>query len=235
MQPKGHGRRPPSWLRQVGIVLDKDLRIERGSGEVVTTSTFFSVLVVVLASMSVSGGPRTGRVVMAGVVWLAILFAAVLSLGRSWARERDAQALTGLLSLPLRPSALFIGKVLGLLVFLFIIEIVVFPLAALLFHVDLIQVLPALSVIALFATPGVAAAGTLFGSMTVRTSARDLALAIVLLPLLSPVLLTAVAATRAAVAGAAPSELGAYLRLLLVYDLSFLGLGFSMFGTLVEE
>lgn len=235
MPKSGPSRALSSWLRQVGLVLRKDLRIERSSGEVLTTSTFFAVLVVILTSMSLSSGPRTGRILMAGVVWLAVLFAAVLSLGRSWARERDSQALAGLLSSPLAPSALFIGKVLGLSFFLFVIEAAVFPLAALLFHVDLFEVLPSMFIIALFSTPGVAAVGTLFGSMTVKTRARDLALSIVLLPLLSPVLLTAVAATRAAVTGAEPADLFAYLRLLLVFDVSFLGLGFSMFGSLIED
>jgi heme exporter protein B len=225
----------PSWTRQVWIVFKKDLRVEANSGEVVTTSAFFALLVVVLASMSFYGGPTTGRVVMAGVVWLAIAFAAVLSLGRSWARERDAHALSGLLSSPLAPSALYAGKVLGLLVFLTAIEAVVFPVSSLFFSVDLFSLAPGLLLIALFATPGIAAAGTLFGSMTVRTSARDLALSVVLFPLLSPVLLTAVAATKALLSGAPISDLGSYLRLLLVFDSAFLAGGLALFGTLVED
>lgn len=225
----------PSWWRQVWIVLRKDLRIEARSGEVTTTSAFFALLVVVLASMSFHGGPTTGRVVMAGVIWLAVAFAAVLSLGRSWARERDARALSGLLSTPLLPSALYAGKVLGLMVFLAVIQIVVFPVSALFFAVDLLEIGPGLLLVSVFATPGIAAAGTLFGSMTVRTSARDLALSVVLFPLLSPVLLTAVSATRGLVTGLSASELWAYIRLLLVFDVTFLAGGLALFGTLIED
>lgn len=228
-------RRLPSWTQQMCAVLRKDLRIEARSGEVIVTSAFFAVLVVVLASMSFHGGPRTGRLVMAGVVWLAISFAAVLSLGRSWAREREAHALAGLLTSPLSPSALYAGKMLGLLLFLVAIEIVVFPVAALFFSIDLLRYGPGLLLIALFATPGIAAAGTLFGSMTVRTQARDLALSVVLFPLLSPVLLTAIAGTRALLAGAEPSELMAYVKLLGVFDLAFIAGGLSLFGTLIED
>jgi heme exporter protein B len=225
----------PTWTQQAWIVLRKDLRIEANSGEVITTSAFFALLVVVLASMSFHGGPRTGRIVMAGVVWLAIAFAAVLSLGRSWAREREANALSGILTSPLSPSALYAGKFVGLLIFLVAIEAVVFPVAALFFSVDLLSAGPGLVLIALFATPGIAAVGTLFGSMTVRTTARDLALSVVLFPLLSPVLLTAVAATRALLAGGEIGELGAYMRLLAVFDLAFLVGGLSLFGTLIED
>ncbi len=225
----------PSWLKQVGIVLRKDLRIEGNSGEVTTTSSFFAVLVVILASLSFHGGPQTGKVVMAGVVWLAISFAAVLSLGRSWAREREGQAMAGLMTSPLAPSALYAGKVLGLLVFLGAIEAVVFPIAALFFSVDLLMLAPGLLLLSAFATPGIAAAGTLFGAMTVRTSARDLALSVVLFPLLSPVLLTAIAGTRALLSGTPVEELGAYVRLLFIYDIAFFVGGLSLFGSLIED
>jgi hypothetical protein len=115
------------------------------------------------------------------------------------------------------------------------IELVVFPVAALFFSIDLGLYGPGLLLIACFATPGIAAAGTLFGSMTVRTQARDLALSVVLFPLLSPVLLTAVAGTRALLAGAEPGELLAYVKLLGVFDLAFVAGGLSLFGTLIED
>jgi heme exporter protein B len=226
---------PPSWPGQVWIVFRKDLRVEASSGEVTTTSAFFALLVVVLASMSFHGGPTTGKVVMAGVVWLAIAFAAVLSLGRSWAREREAGALSGLLSSPIAPSALYAGKVLGLIMFLLVIQAVVFPAAALFFAVDLIELAGGFVLVSLFATPGIAAAGTLFGAMTVRTSARDLALSVVLFPLLSPVLLTAVSATRGLLSGMPEAELAAYVRLLAAFDVVFLAGGLSLFGTLIED
>ena len=173
--------------------------------------------------------------VMAGVVWLAIAFAAVLSLGRSWAREREAGALLGLLSTPIAPSALYAGKVFGLSMFLLVIQAVVFPAAALFFSIDLIEMAGGFAILSLFATPGIAAAGTLFGAMTVRTSARDLALSVVLFPLLSPVLLTAVSATRGLLSGMPEVELAAYVKLLAAFDVVFLAGGLSLFGTLIED
>jgi heme exporter protein B len=122
-----------------------------------------------------------------------------------------------------------------LIVFLAIIQAVVFPVAALFFAVDLLELGPGLVLVSLFATPGIAAAGTLFGSMTVRTSARDLALSVVLFPLLSPVLLTAVSATKGLLTGMEASELWAYVRLLLVFDVAFLAGGLALFGTLIED
>jgi heme exporter protein B len=232
---RGGPRRLPSFGAQALLVLRKDLTIEARTGEVVVTSSFFAVLLVVLASLSLFGGPGMARVVASGVIWLSITFAAVLALGRTWQREREEGALDGLLVAPLSRSALFVGKLLGILIFLCLISLVVIPLTALFFSLDLGRYGGGLACIALAALPGVAAAGTLFGSMTVRTGARDLLLAIVLFPLLSPTLLSAVAATRELLGGAPLVELTDFLRLMVVFDIVFTAGGLALFGTLVER
>jgi heme exporter protein B len=228
-------RRPPGWAAQALLVLRKDLLIEARTGEVVVTSGFFAVLVVVLASISLFGGPASARLVASGVIWLSITFAAVLALGKSWQREREEGALDGLLVAPVARSALYVGKLAGVLLFLWLIAAVVIPLTALFFSLELGRYGLGLSVLALVGLPGVAAAGTLFGAMTVRTGARDLLLAIVLFPLVSPTLLAAVAATRELFGGASLGELGDYLRLMGVFDVVFVAGGVGLFGTLVER
>jgi len=228
-------RRLPGWGAQALLVLQKDLLIEARTGEVVVTSGFFAVLVVVLASLSLFGGPASARLVASGVIWLSITFATVLSLGKSWQREREEGALDGLIVAPLSRSALFVGKLLGILTFLLLIAAVVIPLTALFFSLDLSRYGLGLGLLAVAALPGVAAAGTLFGAMTVRTGARDLLLAIVLFPLVSPTLLAAVAATRELFGGAPLAELGDYFRLMGVFDVVFIAGGVGLFGTLVER
>jgi len=228
-------RRPPGWPAQALLVLRKDLLIEARTGEVVVTSGFFAVLIVVLASISLFGGPASARLVASGVIWLSITFAAVLALGKSWQREREEGALDGLLVAPITRSALYVGKLAGVLIFLLLIGAVVIPLTALFFSLDLGRYGLGLAVLALVALPGVAAAGTLFGAMTVRTGARDLLLAIVLFPLVAPTLLAAVAATRELLGGAALGELGDYLRLMGVFDVVFTAGGVGLFGTLVDR
>ncbi|MCK6533665.1 MAG: heme exporter protein CcmB [Polyangiaceae bacterium] len=227
--------RPPGFVRQTLVILRKDLLIELMSGEVVTTSAFFGLLVVIISSFSFYGGPASKRLVAAGTLWLSIAFATVLALGRAWQREREESALAGLLVAPVSRAAIFAGKSLGLMAFLAVVEAVVIPLTALLFSIDLVAVGPALVVICLLSTPGLAATGTLFGSMTVRTRARDLLLAIVLLPLLSPTLLASVAATRELFGGVPLAELGDYLKLMALFDVIFVTGGLALFGTLIES
>lgn len=235
MAPTRHRHGVPGWLRQSLLILGKDLRIEARTGEVTTMSAFFALLVVVLSSLSFSGGPFSQRLVAAGTLWLTIAFAAILALSRTWQREREESAFLGLLALPLSRSALFFGKFLGLTLFLTTVEVLVIPLVALLFAIELLRMGPGLALVVSVATPGIAATGTLFGSMTVRTRARDLVLAIVLFPLLAPTLLAAVVATRELLGGTPIRELVDYLLLMGLFDFVFLIGGFSLFGLLVDE
>lgn len=222
-------------------VLAKDLRIELATREIVTTAGFFAALVAIMASLAFAVGAEQGTRVAPGAMWLAIAFAAVLALGRTWQREREESALLGLVVSPIPRAAIWCGKALGVLGFLVAVEIVVVPLVALLFHVDLLPVLGSLVVVVLAGTVGVAAMGTLFGAMTVRTRARELILATVLFPLLSPALLSSVSATREVFLAATrgmPVEMGEvadWLRLLVVFDVVAIAGGLGLFGQLLED
>ncbi|MBI4702848.1 MAG: heme exporter protein CcmB [Deltaproteobacteria bacterium] len=231
----GTARRRTSWLRQARLVLEKDIRAELATGEVLITAGFVAVLLVVVASFAFRAGPEAGVRVAPGVIWVAVAFASVLALSRAWQRERENDALAGLLVMPIARSAIFAGKALGLVLFLAAIELLVVPTAALLFDLPLGRLGPGLFLLCAAATPGIAASGTLFGAMTVRTRARDLVLAGVLFPLLAPALLAAVAGTRELCSGATVGELADYLELMVLFALLFVAGGVGLFGLLVDE
>ncbi len=230
----------PSFATGTLLVLRKDLAIELQTREIVTTAGFFAALVAIMASVAFTTGAETTTRVAPGALWLAIAFAAVLALGRSWQKEREESALVGLLVSPVPRSAIWAGKAAGLLVFLLLVEVVVLPLVALFFHVDLPAVIGPLALVMLLGTVGVALTGTLFGAMTARTGARELLLATVLFPLISPALVSSVAATReifyASASGTAVDlgEVRDWLVLLGVFDLVALVGGVGMFGALVD-
>ncbi|WP_437319905.1 heme exporter protein CcmB [Sorangium sp. So ce385] len=232
--PASLSRRRPGWVRQSMLVARKDLAIELATGEIVTTSGFFAVLVAVIASLAFYAGQDAAERVAPGVIWVSVAFASVLALSRTWQREREDGALSGLLVLPIARSALFAGKALGLCVFVIAVEAIIIPAAALLFAVDLAKTGAGLALFCLAATPGIAASGTLFGAMTVRTRARDLVLASVLFPLLAPTLLAAVAGTRELFGGATLGELTDYVALMGVFDVVFIAGGIGLFDLIID-
>jgi heme exporter protein B len=259
----------PGVLRGAWTVCAKDLRIELRTREIVTTAGFFAALVAILAAVAFYGGvtsevevdghmvgwqgpplpakaiARIGVQIAPGAIWLPIAFASILALARTWQREREEGALTGLLVSPVSRASIFLGKAMGVAAFVLAVEMVVVPIVGLMFHVDVPEILGALVVVLLLGTVGIAATGTLFGAMTVRTRARDLVLASVLFPLLSPALLSSVAATHQILSlvhnpefpdtTAQLAEVRDYLVLLGVFDGLAVAGGLALFGALVDD
>jgi len=232
--PRAQEPRPIAWAEQARIIFMKDLAIELRTGEVVTTSAFFGLVCVIMSSLSFYEDLKTAAQVSAGAIWLSTAFAAVLSLSRTWQRERQDRAFDALIVSPLSHSAIFMGKALGMFAFLVAVEAVVVPAAVLLFNIDVSKYWLGLIAIVLAATPGIAAAGALFGVMTVHTRARDLVLAIVLFPLLSPTLLAAVIATRNLFDGQPLALLAGFFKVMLIFDVAFIAGGLTLFGPLAD-
>ena len=230
---------PPRHVRahieDVWTIAAKDLRIEIRTREIVTTAGFFASLVAIMTSVAFSTGAATTTRIAPGAIWLSLAFSSVLALGRTWQRERDDGAMTGLLVTPIARASLFLGKAIGVFVFVTAVELIVVPIVALLFHVALLEVATPLAAVLVLGTIGVAATGTLFGAMTVRTRARDLVLATVLFPLLSPTLVSGVAATREIFLGGGFSEIRDYMVLLSTFDAVGLLGGIALFGALVDD
>jgi heme exporter protein B len=227
-------RRHVTWLGHALLVARKDLAIELATGEIVTTAGFFGVLVATISSFAFFTGPTSSLKVAPGVLWVGVAFASVLAVSRTWQREREESALLGLLSGPAPRSAIFAGKAIGVAAFVMAIQAIVLPTTALFFALDLGKVGPGMVLLCLASVPGIAAVGTLFGAMTVRTRARDLVLASVFFPLLAPTLIAGVAGTRELLGGATLGELTDYFELMGVFAAVFVAGGLGLFELLIE-
>jgi heme exporter protein B len=224
-----------SLWRAVGLLVAKDLRIELRTKEIIATTGLFAALVVVMASLSFYLDPISAPRLAPGVLWISVAFAGVLAMARAWGREREMEVMTALLLSPVPRAAIYLGKAAAVLVFLCVVEVLLLPLVAVLFHVDLLPVLGRVVGLLLLGTVGFVAAGTLFSAMSVRTRARDLAIAVTLFPLITPALLTGVVATREALAGAPLEATLDWMRILLAFDVLFVAAGVGLFETLMAE
>jgi heme exporter protein B len=247
--------KPPGVLAAAWTICKKDARIEWRTREIVATAGVFAIVVGFLASMAFYVDDATNAAVAAGTIWITIFFAAVLSFGRVWQRERDEAAMTGLLVAPIPRASIFLGKAAATFAMIAVIEVPLVLLCLFLFRVDFLGRTAAGIGTALRATEeaeawtheeafvgllvmGTAAlslVGTLFGAMTVRTRARDLILAIVLFPLLSPVLVCGVVGTRKAFEAQPFDVYSGFLGLMGMSVVIALALGIGLFGALVDD
>lgn len=217
-------------------VMRKDLTVEARSREVLYTTLFFAVSVVLVFSFALVKEGRPLDDVAAGILWIAISFSGTLALGRTFERERYNDTLRALMLAPSERPAIYAGKLLGILLLLGLVELVLVPLVGLLFNAPIFAHAELLGGLLVTGTVGFAAVGTLFAAMLVRVRSRDTLLAVLLYPITVPVMIAGVRGT-AALFQPVPDEAMArfWIGLLLSWDALFVTLALWTFEPLMTE
>ena len=223
-------------LEAVWLVMRKDLLIEFRSREIIYTTLFFAVSVMLVFSFSFV---REGIAVdgaAGGILWVAIAFSGTLALGRAFERERQNETLRGLLMSPAERPALYLGKLKGILILLAAVEVVVVPMVAFLFQAPLFRYPAMMAGLLLTGTLGFAAVGTLFAAMLVRTRSRDVLLPILLYPITVPVIIAGVRGTAALLQPDVDLPMArAWLSMLVFFDIVFVTLALWTFEAVMTE
>jgi len=219
--------------RDALLVAGKDLRVELRSRVALAEVAPFALVVLVLFGLALGPDRSVLQNVATGLFWVAALLATVLAVQRSFAIEAADDARDGLRLSGLDPAGVFAGKGIAIAAQLVVIEIVLAVVAALLFDVHLSGGLT-LVAICVAATTGLVAVGTVYGAVAARARVRETLLPLLFLPVVAPVLLAAVKASKAALAGT-PSHGYGWLELLGVFAVVYVAVGAVAFGPLVED
>jgi heme exporter protein B len=222
------------FVSQTLAIAGKDLRLELRSRDRLLSMLVFAVLVAVVFSFAIDPAVRAGTVAGA-MLWVMVLFTGMLGLGRSFALEREQEAMTGILLAPVDRGAIFLGKFLSNLVLLSVVELVAFPIFALFFRLPMGRVAGGLALVVVLASVGFMALGTLFSAMAAGTRMGETLLPVLLLPLLVPVVIFAAGATQRLLAGRPMTEIAGNLKMLLAFDVVFLVVCTLAFGAVMEE
>jgi heme exporter protein B len=222
--------------RAVGAVVRKDLRVELRTGEAVPAMLLFSVSTFVLFHFALDRASVEGDLA-AGVLWVTLLFAAVLGMSRLFVAEREQGGFDGFLLAPVDRTSLFVAKATVLFSFLTAVELAAVPaFAILLLGPSPWPAIPELVLVLLLANVGVAVIGTLVGALGIQTRARELIVPILALPLMIPLAIAAARATSPLLLEAGAEALpGRWLLVLGLYDLVFGLVAFAVFDFLLEE
>jgi heme exporter protein B len=211
-----------TYFRDVAALARKDLLLELRARDTLPAMLLFVVATFVVFHFALPANPS--RLASSGLLWVAILFTALLGLGRAFVPEREQRVLDGLVLAPCDRSAIWLGKSLATLAFLVAAEVVALPVYALFF-----RPLSGAAVLGVaLADVGICAVGTFLGAMAVTTRARELLLPLLFLPLAIPIVVGGVGA------GVADSP-GRYLWFLVLYDLLFAVICWASFEYVVAE
>jgi heme exporter protein B len=222
------------YLAHVAAIARKDLLLELRSRERLVTTGVFAVLVAVVFSFALDPTVRA-RSIAGAMLWVTVLFAGTLGLGRSFSAEREQETLTGVLLAPIDRGALYLGKFAANLALLVLVELVIFPVYGLFFQLGFVGSVGALALVVLLGSVGFIALGTLFSAIAAHTRLGDMLLPILLLPLLLPVVIFATGATQRLLVGRPASEVLGSIKVLLGFDIVFLVVCTLVFGAVMEE
>ncbi|HSS95866.1 MAG TPA: heme exporter protein CcmB [Terriglobales bacterium] len=207
-----------SLFKTTLIALRKDLRLEWRSKDAINSMLFFSLLVVVIFSFAFNPTAEESRLIAGGLIWVSFLFAAVVALNQTWARELRNQVLDAYRVSPAPFNALFLSKAIGNFIFVSVLELLMTPLFVIFYNLRSIGPLYQLLIVALLGTWAIVVNGTFFAAVSLRTRAREIMLPLLLFPIAIPALLAVVEATTEILAGEYSRF---WFTLLAAYDVVF--------------
>jgi heme exporter protein CcmB len=225
-----------AFLRVAWLVVRKDLTVEIRSLEVLSTTLFFAVTVVLVFSFGLIKDGNPPDDVAAAILWIAIAFSGTLALGRTFDRERQNETLRALLLAPADRPALYAGKLAGILLLLALVELLLLLLVGLLFQAPVSANPATLAALMATGTLGFASVGTLFAAMLARVRSRDVLLPIMLYPITVPVMIAGVRGTAALFQSPADQNVAEFwLALLAFFDVVFVTLALWTFEPLLTD
>jgi heme exporter protein B len=223
-------------LRATLAIARKDLLVELRTKESVPAMALFAVTTFVIFHFGLDRDRLEGELA-SGVLWVTLLFAAILGINRLFVAEREQGGFDGILMAPIERTSLLAAKAGALLVYLVALELIALPVFAL-FFIDsgFWQALPRLALVVVLADLALAVVGAMLASIAIHTRARDLLLPILLLPLTLPAVIAAAEATKPLLS--VPFDTGGvakWLAVLALYDAVFGLLAYALFDFLMED
>jgi heme exporter protein B len=224
-----------NYLGHVLNHLRKDLRLEWRSRDAINGMLFFALLVVVVFSLAFDPTAAVSRQISGGILWVALLFAAVTALNQSWTREQSNQVLEAQRMSPAPASALFLAKALANMIFVLIVEVVLAPVFVVFYNLHVLGNAWLLALILPLGTWALVVNGTFFAALGLRTRNRELLLPLVLLPVSLPALLEMVQATTGVLtAELDPLQINTWITQLAGYDIIFTIVCLLLFDTVLN-
>ena len=221
------------FLRPIGVLVWKDILLELRSRDLVVSVLVFGLVVLVVFNFALSVTTQRVAVLAPGILWVAFAFAGVLAMNRAFVREREQGGLDGLLLTPVSRDAIFLGKAAASFIFMLLVEAILLPIFAGLLNFSGMSFTLGLTIV--LATLGFALVGTLFSAIAVQTRSREILLPILFFPVILPVIVGAVEATKRAIGAETTVGIGHWLPLLGAFDALFLVICPWAFSIVVEE
>lgn len=214
-------------------ILHKDLVLELRTRDAL--SGLVVLILLVLLTFTFAMDPEGAGNAAPAVQWVTFVFAGLMAIQRAFLLERENGAWYGLLLCPIDRGAIFVAKMASNVIVLGVAQLVLVVLMALLLGASVLAAPVAVLLVNFLGLIGFAALATLFAAISVRLRAREMMLPLLVLPLLVPLVICAVEASRVVMSGGNLASAGAWIRVLAAFDVIFSVAGWMIFEQLVQE
>jgi heme exporter protein B len=224
-----------AFFSQAWAITRKDLLTELRGASTIISMVLLGLLVVLVFNFGTEPGTQSADLARSGVLWAAFLFSGVIAVGRSFASEKEAGCLDGLLLCPVDRGVIYLGKLLGNLILVFATGVVILLFFTVVYNVGIGAAWLGLLLLLVLASVGLSTLGTLFAAVAAGVRARDALLTVFIFPLLVPLVIAAAHCSTLLLDGKSLGEAGLWPWLLVVYDVVFLAVSFIVFDFVVED
>ncbi len=224
-----------AFFSQAWAIVRKDLLTELRGASTIVSMVLMGLLVVLVFNFGTEPGTHSASLARAGVLWAAFLFSGVIAVGRSFASEKEAGCLDGLLLCPVDRGVIYLGKLLGNLILVFVTGVVILLFFTVVYNVGIGAGWLQLLLLLVLASVGLSTLGTLFAAVAAGVRARDALLTVFIFPLLVPLVIAAAHCSTLLLNGQSLGDAGLWPWLLVVYDVVFLAVSFIVFDFVVED
>jgi len=222
-------------LKKIWLIVQKDLISELRSKEIFSSMFIFVLVVTIVFNFSFEIGEEKILNILAGILWVALLFAGVLGLNRSFLLEKEKDCLQGLMLCSVDRGLIYFGKLIGNLLFLLFVVLLTLPIFSIFFNLDIFKHFPLLSLVIFLGIIGFISVGTILSAMSVNTRMREVLLPILLFPIVVPVLIACVKSTGKIFLGLGLKEISGWLKLLFAFDIIYVIVCYLTFEYVIEE
>ena len=223
-----------SYFQVIAAIVKKDILMEMRTKQVINAALVFAVLFVVVFSFTMEIGSNMEQKLSGGIFWVSVAFAGILSFNKTIGSETDNGSFEALMLAPVDKSAVFFGKVISNMLFLFLVEVILIPLFLVFYNVNIIGH-PLMAAVIILSTYAYSLIGTLFSIISVRTSSKEIMMPVLFLPFMVPVIIAAVLATNVFILGGQIQFSYNWIKLIAVFDIIFTAIIYGIFSLIIED
>ncbi len=223
-----------SFLKDSLVIAGKDLCNELKSKQMIGMMIIFSSLVILIFSFAFDPTNNAVRAIIPGLIWVITIFSGLLGLNRSFLAENENDSITGLRVAPIDPASIYLGKLIANFVLVTIVQLISIPILFILFDYHFNGVMIWFLLIIFIATLGFIIVGTFLAALAANAKNSEMLLPVLLLPLLSPLMIAAVQATKVILGQEGIEDAISWFQLMVGYDLLFFAACFFLFEYLME-